>query len=239
MLRSRESGGRRGGKGVRYEIVDRRRVSGPKPLACLSHLVARYREGTEACPRTSCSRLLPLDEREKGKGLRQKPARDFFFSLSSFPSTTTCPRSHLADRAGLPWGGLLGGGLLLAAPQDHGGGILLGDHLVHRAPVRLGRRSAFARVCRGCLPRHPIARRTSPDLATHPVRITKDFYSTPEPQLNLIPRAGDENGKILMNSHRIWRKLPADLGIRNGQRLRAWEASRGYGNGTEKKNVNR
>ena len=177
MLRSRESGGRRGGKGVRYEIVDRRRVSGPKPLACLSHLVARYREGTEACPRTSCSRLLPLDEREKGKGLRQKLARDFFFfSLSSFPSTTTCPRSHLADRAGLPWGGLLGGGLLLAAPQDHGGGILLGDHLVHRAPVRLGRRSAFAHLP-VWLPRtaHPIARRTSPDLATHPVADNKGF----------------------------------------------------------------
>ena len=96
MLRSRESGGRRGGKGVRYEIVDRRRVSGPKPLACLSHLVARYREGTEACPRTSCSRLLPLDEREKGKGLRQKPARDFFFSLSL--------RSHRRRRVrGLTW----------------------------------------------------------------------------------------------------------------------------------------
>ena len=96
MLCSRESGGRRGGKGVRYEIVDRRRVSGPKPLACLSHLVARYREGTEACPRTSCSRLLPLDEREKGKGLRQKPARDFFFSLSL--------RSHRRRRVrGLTW----------------------------------------------------------------------------------------------------------------------------------------
>ena len=93
MLRSRESGGRRGGKGVRYEIVDRRRVSGPKPLACLSHLVARYREGTEACPRTSCSRLLPLDEREKGKGLRQKLARDFFFL-----------RSHRRRRVrGLTW----------------------------------------------------------------------------------------------------------------------------------------
>ena len=187
MLRSRESGGRRGGKGVRYEIVDRRRVSGPKPLACLSHLVARYREGTEACPRTSCSRLLPLDEREKGKGLRQKPARDFFFfSLSSFPSTTTCPRSHLADRAGLPWGGLLGGGLLLAAPQDHGGGILLGDHLVHRAPVRLGRRSAFA-LCRRRASGPP-SPHGSPDWARDvarsrtPWRITKDFYSTPEPQ---------------------------------------------------------
>ena len=195
MLRSRESGGRRGGKGVRYEIVDRRRVSGPKPLACLSHLVARYREGTEACPRTSCSRLLPLDEREKGKGLRQKPARDFFFfSLSSFPSTTTCPRSHLADRAGLPWGGLLGGGLLLAAPQDHGGGILLGDHLVHRAPVRLGRRSAFV------LPRLPTARLTetgSPNRRrsqiSHPVADNKGFLQ--HSNLISLSRAGDENGK--------------------------------------------
>ena len=172
MLRSRESGGRRGGKGVRYEIVDRRRVSGPKPLACLSHLVARYREGTEACPRTSCSRLLPLDEREKGKGLRQKPARDFFFSLSL--------RSHRRRRVrGLTWRTVpvflgvvfLAAAFFLPPPKI----MEVAFFLVIILFIALRCVSVVDLRSLLCLPRHPIARRTSPDLATHPVADNKGF----------------------------------------------------------------
>ena len=203
MLRSRESGGRRGGKGVRYEIVDRRRVSGPKPLACLSHLVARYREGTEACPRTSCSRLLPLDEREKGKGLRQKPARDFFFSLSL--------RSHRRRRVrGLTWRTVpvfLGVVFLAAAfflPPPKIMEVAFFLVIILFIALRCVSVVDLRSFCRGC-PRHGSPKPAHPigDVARSrtPWRITKDFYSTPEP--NLIPRAGDEKWKILMNSQNL------------------------------------
>ena len=193
MLRSRESGGRRGGKGVRYEIVDRRRVSGPKPLACLSHLVARYREGTEACPRTSCSRLLPLDEREKGKGLRQKLARDFFFL-----------RSHRRRRVrGLTWRTVpvflgvvfLAAAFFLPPPKIMEVAfflvIILFIALRCVSVVDLRSLSA-AGVAASHGTAHPIARRTSPDLATHPVADNKGFLqNSGTPITYVLSRAGD------------------------------------------------
>lgn len=151
MLCSRESGGRRrGGKRASearssIDVVFRDRSLSRLSLTWWLDIGKVQRPALELL--VADSSLWTRETREKrGKGC-VRTCVAIFFSLSLRAHRRRRVReSHLADRAGLPWGGLLGGGLLLAAPQDHGGGILLGDHLVHRAPVRLGRRSAFASV---------------------------------------------------------------------------------------------